>query len=309
MRRRAQNAPAVVLCYHHVADVPNDALALSVHPDRFAAQLEYLRDRVDVVPLSAICHPRERPRVALTFDDGLADTIDVAEPLLSAAGLPATAFVPSVALEPGHEFWWEALVHLVLEVDQPEREALEVEIGGHPLRVDVRSAAGRSRAFRALNQRLLAVHPSSIDDVIAAVAAQLGGTVPPACSEHRKMTTDDLRAAARRDVLEIGGHTRSHALLTSLDAEAQRDEIAGNRRELEAEIGTHVSSFAYPYGYSGSFTRATAAVVRAAGYARACTTLADRVTPRSDPYRIPRHQVHDWDADGFATHLGWWLAA
>jgi PAS domain S-box-containing protein len=118
-----------------------------------------------------------------------------------------------------------------------------------------------------------------------------------------------LVAAQPTRGLDVGGHGRTHALLAALDEETQHEEIAGGRRELEALVQQPVTSFAYPYGYAGSFDARTQAVVRKAGYARACTTIADQVTRRTDPYRIPRYQVEDWCGDEFMARVELWLAA
>jgi hypothetical protein len=44
-----------------------------------------------------------------------------------------------------------------------------------------------------------------------------------------------------------------------------------------------VASFAYPFGKAGDFTRETTALVREAGYARACTATAGTVGTDGDP--------------------------
>jgi peptidoglycan/xylan/chitin deacetylase (PgdA/CDA1 family) len=91
-----------------------------------------------------------------------------------------------------------------------------------------------------------------------------------------------------------------------LDRDARRGEIAGGRRELEALLRRPVTSFAYPHGHA--FDPTTRALVREAGYGRACTTIHDRVRRRTDPYRIPRFIVLDWDGDEFAALVETWLS-
>ena len=304
-----RNGSAIVLCYHRVAEKADDPLSLCVHPDRFSAQVERLRGFADIVPLAEIQQRSRDRRLALTFDDAYADTAECAAPILEAADVPATVFVPTVALQPDHEFWWERLVHLVVDVVEPDRPALEIELAGQPLRADVRSADGRLRTFRALNHRLLRLGPAAIEAALEVVAAQLGGMVPRPCPQHRKFTAEQIGALSAHGRVEVGGHSRTHALLTALDEDDQREEIAGGRRELEALVSARVTSFAYPYGYAESFDERTQAIVREAGYARACTTIADRVARRTDSYRIPRYQIQDWDGDGFATQVQSWLVA
>jgi peptidoglycan/xylan/chitin deacetylase (PgdA/CDA1 family) len=304
------NGSAIVLCYHRIVEGADDPLSLSVHPDRFAEQVQRLPNVADVVPLDRIKrHGRERRQVAVTFDDAYADTAECAAPILESAGLPATVFVPTAALQPDHEFWWERLVHLVLDVAEPDQQAVEIELSGRPLRSDVRTSEGRLRTFHALNHRFLRLDPAAVDAAIGEIAAQLGGDIPRPCPRHRKLTSEQLRTLGVSGLFDVGGHSRTHALLAALDEDAQRDEVAGGRRELEALALQPVTSFAYPYGYAGSFDATTRALVREAGYDRACTTVADRVKRRTDPYRIPRYQVQDWNGDAFVTTVESWLAA
>jgi peptidoglycan/xylan/chitin deacetylase (PgdA/CDA1 family) len=298
-----------VLCYHRVVDEPGDPLSLAVHPDRFAAHVRRLAEIAEVVSLAQI---RDRDhgdrRVALTFDDAYADTAECAAPILESAGLPATVFVPTMALQPDHEFWWERLVHLVLDVVDPDLPALDIELAGRPLRSDVRTAEARLLTFRALNHRFSQLDPEAIDAALDVVAEQLGGTTPRACPRHRKMTSEQVRALDADGLFDVGGHSRTHPVLAALDKDEQRDEIAGGRRELETLLRRPVTSFAYPHGHPGSFDATTRALVREAGYGCACTTIHDRVRRRTDSYRMPRFIVVDWNGDEFAALVETWLA-
>jgi hypothetical protein len=53
----------------------------------------------------------------------------------------------------------------------------------------------------------------------------------------------------------------------------------------------------------GSSARASARLLRRAGYHLACTTREGRVTHFTNRYRIPRFEVLDWDGDELARHL------
>lgn len=88
---------------------------------------------------------------------------------------------------------------------------------------------------------------------------------------------------------EIGAHTRHHADLTALDADAAREEIAGCRRELEAMVGAPVRHFCYPYG---RYAPQHAAMARDAGYASATTTRRGRSQADDDLFELPRVPVH-----------------
>ncbi|WP_084728669.1 polysaccharide deacetylase family protein [Streptacidiphilus neutrinimicus] len=99
--RGAAQSAVPVLMYHSVrADPPPATRALSVHPDRFAAQLDALLELgLTPVPFGAlVAHWRDgvelpaRP-VVLTFDDGYADFHTEVLPRLVERGLSASLFV------------------------------------------------------------------------------------------------------------------------------------------------------------------------------------------------------------------------
>ena len=87
---------------------------------------------------------------------------------------------------------------------------------------------------------------------------------------------------------EVGAHTRTHVDLLRADAATARDEIAGCKRELEQRLGAEVRHFCYPYG---AHLAGHAAMVRAAGYATATTTVRSRAQDTDDLFELPRVPV------------------
>jgi peptidoglycan/xylan/chitin deacetylase (PgdA/CDA1 family) len=69
---------------------------------------------------------------------------------------------------------------------------------------------------------------------------------------------------------ELGGHTRTHANLATLDEAQRREEIGDARSSLAQRFGVPVDSFAYPFGI---YSAADVAAAAAAGYRTAVTTL------------------------------------
>lgn len=97
----APDIPVPVLMYHSVSDAPAATTrALSVRPAMFAAQLRYLRHQgFSGLTFGELCQGRRtgqplpaRP-IVLTFDDGYADLIESALPIMIEQGFPATVFV------------------------------------------------------------------------------------------------------------------------------------------------------------------------------------------------------------------------
>ena len=130
--------PVSVLFYHRVADThPND---WTMSTATFARQIRWLKERFDVVDLAEaqrrIASGRNsRPTVCITFDDGYAENMQFAVPLLLKEQLPFTYFVST-----NHVFGNRPFPHDVA-AGQPlapntlsqlrEMAAAGVEIGAH----------------------------------------------------------------------------------------------------------------------------------------------------------------------------------
>jgi hypothetical protein len=85
--------------YHRITRANVDPWALCVDPDNFSQQMEALKKIATPVPLMEIpdADPRH-PSVAITFDDGYLDNLEIAEPIL--ASYLSNIFVASFKISP-----------------------------------------------------------------------------------------------------------------------------------------------------------------------------------------------------------------
>ena len=106
----------LVLMYHRIVSIDVDPWDLCVSPERFDEQLEYISRNMTPSTLSEVQQnlPCDRPRIAVTFDDGYADNLYNALPLLEQHQVPANIFIVSNAIESTAEFWWDELESIVL---------------------------------------------------------------------------------------------------------------------------------------------------------------------------------------------------
>lgn len=100
---------------------------------------------------------------------------------------------------------------------------------------------------------------------------------------------------------EIASHTIHHSDLTTLDAAALEEEVAGSRQILRREYGVPVKNFCYP---SGRFDATVIAAVEAAGYTGATTEIPGDAD-RDQPYELERFEVLGSSGpEGLAAFLG-----
>lgn len=316
----------VILAYHRVIRLASDPQLLCVLPERFAEQLEVLKRHFTIVPLNVLIERLRSGKpvagmTALTFDDGYADNLLIAKPLLERAGAPATIFVASGQIGRRYGFWWDELERLLLTGRAVPR-TLRLRVGHQVLRWNLdddadgviesgdsaceygRSQPGatRQQVYRSLHRVLYALAPDEREIALEKLRewAGISGLAP---AEHRILTAEELAQLSRSDLIEIGGHTISHPALCTLSVEQQTAEIAGGKRSLEESLGRPVNNFAYPYGSLASYDNRTVETVRAAGFRSGCTTFADIVRPGVDLFQLPRLLVRDWDGDEFERQL------
>ncbi len=87
---------------------------------------------------------------------------------------------------------------------------------------------------------------------------------------------------------EMAGHTCTHPHLNELeDAEALREIVEG-KAATEAQLGIRLQTFCYPFGH---FNAKTPDLVRAAGFAGACTTRSGLAKRDTDPFLLPRVKI------------------
>ncbi len=255
-------------------------LMLHGTPRRHARLLEqvlrYVSRHFTVVPLSSLASGGElRGKLAITFDDGLRNNVEVAYPLLQAFGLCATFFVCPGLVEQRGWLWNQEARQRLGRLGPQERQelAFELDCGAEVesivyrmKRLPLRERQHAEARIRALTPRFRATDAERHEFDLAGWS--------------------ELRALDPR-VVAVGSHTLTHPILPSLGPAALEDEVGGSRRVLEERLGRPVDTFAYP---NGDADPATVSCVRR-HYAAAVTVEEGVHAPGGDPHLIPRINV------------------
>jgi peptidoglycan/xylan/chitin deacetylase (PgdA/CDA1 family) len=306
---------ALILGYHRIEDTPQDPYAISVRPRHFAEQLEALSRYAHVMPLPdlvrALRNDSLPPRaVAVTFDDGYADNLYHAKPLLERYQVPATVFVATGQL--GREFWWDELERVLFSPVTLPRE-FHVPMGGSVREWTLNDAAAspqRRGATRSRRHFLLTVHkllmPLSPEERHRAIAELRiwAGFEPDSRPIHRCLTPEELHELTTGGLVDVGAHTVTHPALSGLTTAAQRMEIQQSKMHLETLLGQPVMSFSYP---NGSASPQAVVNVRESGFNCACASHKDVVFQGTDPFCLPRFWMPDRDGGTISRWLTMWL--
>jgi len=322
---------ALILLYHRVATLPTDPQRLAVTPDNFEAHLEIIKQKCVPVSLQHLVQGIAKraviPRsVAITFDDGAADNLTNAKPLLLKSGLPATVFVATGYSANGREYWWDEVDRILLQPSVlPEKLELRVNenvfsraLGNANVydekeyvrfsswSANEQSPTERHQLYQQLIEFLLSLLP---DDRLLAIEQlnNWAGKHESTRPTHRPLTLHEVKQLADDGSIEIGAHTVSHSVMSSLPTDVQRREIVESKTHLEGILGHSIRSFAYPFGTLADYTKETVGLVKEAGFEYACSNYKDVVQPGVDVFQLPRVIVRNWSGDEFQTQLENWF--
>jgi peptidoglycan/xylan/chitin deacetylase (PgdA/CDA1 family) len=273
-----------ILIFHRVLAHPDPLLPGEPCVAAFEALMRHVVATYRVLPLRAAVRALRDgtlpPRaVAVTFDDGYADNLALAAPILQRLGIPATVFVATGYLD-GGTMWNDRVIEALRATRQ---SALELEAAGIG-RIALDTAAARraaiDRVLGALKYLPPAVREAHADDLL-----RRAGVAPPA---HLMLTREAVPQLLQAG-LDVGAHTVTHPILTAVDRACAKAEIESSKRDLEALTGREIALFAYPNGKPGQdYGPEHVDLVRRAGFAAAVTTGWGTADRTSDPWQLPR---------------------
>jgi peptidoglycan/xylan/chitin deacetylase (PgdA/CDA1 family) len=255
----------------------------------FEWQMSLLAERFTVLPLSEAAARLKRGglparTVCITFDDGYADNVTVALPILRKRGLSATFFIATGFLD-GGRMWNDTVIE---SVRLAQGSVLDLRAFGMEA-----YHIGDVRARRqAINELLSALKYLSPDERLRrteALAEQVGADLP-----KDLMMRSQQVLALQEAGMEIGAHTASHPILTRLGMDQVEEEILQGRARLH-ELGIHtVAAFAYPNGRPGiDYDHSHVQAVQRAGFKLAVSTAWGCARINTDPLQLPR--IAPWD--------------
>lgn len=263
---------------------------LQTPADAFEQQLRYLKRHYQVLHVSEAISRWDkrlsfnRPTCCLTFDDGYENNYSVAWPLLEKYRCPATIYLVTGLIGTDQVHWT-----VKLERAFQKTAATQLDLSEHDL--PVYDLATDRRALVDLTARIYRCHGMDRQKVLASTFSQLGLADDEDFSDFLSMSWIEAAEMQESKIVEFGGHTVTHSVVSALDDDGQKQEIAGSMAEVGEHLGWPVYSFAYPNGTSDDFDERAKENVRATGAIAAFSTIRGLNDPRTDRYALRRIHV------------------
>lgn len=289
-----------IFIFHRVLPAPDPILASEPDADRFERVLRFLKRWFTVLPLVEAVKRLEdgtlpAASACVTFDDGYADNLTIAAPLLERYGIPATVFIATHYLS-GGRMWNDTIIE---GIRRSPRDRLDLGDLGLP---DL--ALGDLDSRRMAIDRLLRQIKYVPVERRAEIAEEVGRRTRANLPGDLMLTREQLRALAS-PLITIGGHTTRHPILAIESAATAEREIRQGRADLEEWLQQPIETFAYPNGRPvKDYGPEHVDMVRRAGFRCAVSTAAGYSTGTVDPFQLPRFTPWSQRMARFALQLG-----
>ena len=288
-------ARAVIIMFHEIHRDCQAELMTGTSVQLFEYTLDWLqRNGWSIVSLDECLeklasNDQSRRYAVLSFDDGYRDNVSVALPILERHNAPFMMYVPTGAPTRSMQSWWLGLRNLFLSRDNVAIDALGRRFHCPDFRSKM-SAFDEVKGW--VNQdygRAALLAPTFKQNDISLAAL----------NDAYFLDERELGKLARHPLASIGGHTTSHAALTTLEQSSARAELADNRRYLENLLQLPVRHVAFPYGACGPREQHLASEV---GFQSAVTTEEARLYDHKvSPFALPRIGVYN--RSGFGARM------
>jgi len=287
------NGSAVVLAYHGVI-----ADEFAGHPLRSSNMVSVSEFREHLREIARLFNPismgdfrawlrsgHQLPRkpVLITFDDGYANNLAHAAPLLAEMGIPATFFVSTGYIGCDRLLWptevfCRAYSWPERRMPMPHGEETIVP-QSHAARIAFASAVERAC------KRLSAV---ACMQYLTRLRAECALVLDEAARElFGFLNWDGVRELQQRG-FDIGSHTVEHLIASRVDRAQLTYELCVSKSKIEDEIRSECFALAYPNGGVDDVTPAAAQAAANAGYDVAFCVSDGACRPSSDPMLLDR---------------------
>ena len=325
--RQEKDRPGIItLMYHRVNVADTDPWGICVSPENFEEQVKVLKANFDVISVDDLvnrltCGNTSTNEVCITFDDGYADNILYAKPVLENYNCPATFFIATGFIDqPG--FWWDELETIFLHSKLLPRQLI-LEMGGKPetflITDEVLSPeqwlqhkrwrwyqpppTSRCSIYIYIWEKLRAMESDSIISVMSKIKAW-GGYEERNNNSRLPVKARQLHDLVKNNLFRIAAHTHTHCDLSKGSGNIQREEILASKNYLLENYGVESNFLSYPFG---RYNDDTLALVNDLQLGACFTTAANNITTGVDKNLLGRYQVFNWNGVAFEKQIRKWL--
>ena len=272
-----------------------------IEADLFARCMTRLSDAGHALTMDEVLehHDAEEPfpkrAFAVTFDDGFENNLSIAASILADVRVPAMIYVTSGFIDQNWMSWTD---RIECAVEGAQSQPLKLDWTDRVFVLD--GADSRIRFLQAVRNHVKHTPSCDADAFADSLCERLGFSGPSSSDDplDLKMNWDQVRRCAESDLLDIGGHGHTHAILAFLDPNRLSCELDTSLAMLFEKAGVGPRHYSYPEGLAHCYSDNVIDALKGRGV-RCCPTAIDGLNVEStDLFHLTRVMV-----DGPRSHL------
>ncbi|SEM87429.1 polysaccharide deacetylase family protein [Nitrosomonas marina] len=273
-----------IVLYHRVPLKPDELFPGQEDAHSFETQICHLSRHFNVLPLhEAIQRLQDKTlpsrAACITFDDGYANNVEVALPILQKYKVAATFFIAAGFID-GSMMWNDKLIELLRRASGSVLNLDKIGLGEYEIGTLEQRRQTVLTLIETFKYMPYAERSEQLDRLCNLIPETLPGNV--------MMNPDQIRQLHGAG-MEIGGHTVTHPILTRLETSAAYAEIEHGKTILENILQAPVRYFAYPNGKPGrDYLTEHVDMLKRIGFDAAVSTAWGTATTSTDIYQLPR---------------------
>ncbi len=266
-----------VINYHRIIDPENlntnsDHTLVSASTAQFAEQMEFVGRYFNVISNDQLLDWLSGDDILpdfpllITFDDGYLDNYQFALPILKQHNFPAILFVASDCIESTQPFYWDLMAYCF---NHTQKTQLKLPLLDH---YAWSNEAQRNQQKRQLQLDLKQLPEIKKLQIVEQLPDVLDVAVPADAFTSLYLNWDQVRALKDSNVA-IGGHTKSHPILSKISLTEARLEVADSKALIESELDQPLRAFAYPNGQYNDFNKDLESLLKEVGFEAAFSLI------------------------------------
>jgi peptidoglycan/xylan/chitin deacetylase (PgdA/CDA1 family) len=289
-----------ILIYHRVLDKPDFMRPGEVDIDSFDWQMALISKYFNVLPLNEAVEKMQDgklpPRaVCITFDDGYADNLHNAAPVLNKYGLTATFFIASGYLN-GGRMWNDSILETLRIIPDSKLDLSDINLGSY----DLSTLKNKMSSAYAIISKIKHLDFSQRQEYTQRISSEVSGL-----PDDLMLNSDQLKQLLDHG-MEIGGHTVNHPILATMGKSEAKKEILDNKIFLEKSLKTKIRFFAYPNGKPGEdYLPDQVEIIKDCGFEAAVSTQWGVSKKGNDFLQLPRFTPWDKRPEKFMARMAY----
>lgn len=212
------------------------------------------------------CGKIDKKFIVITFDDGYADNLTYAYPILKKYNAPFTVYVTTGLVDRQAIMWWYLLNDLIVS-----NKSISLDLRGNRFQFDCSNLLNQKDAFCKISSLIQNSDEDQYLDIIKRIFNPYKIDLHE-MTDKLSLTWPQIQELCNDPLATIGAHTISHLALGRLSYEAAKQEVLGSKKRLEDCLDQEIKHFSYPHGGKGDAEQREVEMAKECGFQTARTT-------------------------------------